>query len=56
MSNGYKITKMPDKETLEAYLSGGENHEVIVYFDIEKGEFVWNNNYARPVGDNSCKK
>lgn len=47
----YQIKKMPDKKTLEAYL----NHQngVRVYFDIEKGEFVW---HERPVNSNTSKK
>ena len=44
-----KIKKMPDKKTLEAYL----DNNVKVYFDIEKGEFVWDERFKR---HNTSKK
>ncbi len=34
------IKKMPDKETLEAFIRSLSG-PVEVYFDREKGEFVW---------------
>lgn len=52
------IKKMPDKETLEAYLEGLHGN-VIVYFDTEKGEFIWcDKRYDRKLTkrDNSSKK
>ena len=36
---------MPSKKTLEAYLDNTE--PVKVYFDREKGEFVWDERFKR---------
>jgi len=38
--NPHKITEMPDKETLQAFLDGFHGG-VRVAFNIEKGKFEW---------------
>lgn len=35
-----EIKEMPDRLTLETFLGGMEGN-VMVYFDIEEGRFVW---------------
>lgn len=42
---------MPDQETLEAYIEGGHGEEILVYFDIEKGEFIWANDKYKKISD-----
>ena len=36
----HKITEMPDKQTLEAFLDSSSSR-VKVYFDLETGTFKW---------------
>jgi len=47
-----KVKKMPTKKTLEAYLNNRE--PVMVYFDIKKGEFVWNERRKRNTKKEKC--
>ena len=35
------VKQMPDRETLEAFLTGLHGGPVRVIFDLERGEFVW---------------
>jgi hypothetical protein len=58
MPSGCKIVikKMPDRKTLEAFIEGSFSPEPgEVYFDLEKGEFVWNEE-LRSISNNTGQK
>jgi hypothetical protein len=51
-----KLNKMPDKETLEAFIEGLIGGDNQVFFDSELGELVWHKDNVRPLDPYTSKK